>query len=63
MIVMGIKMNPATALATAPVVRFARFDSFGREEEVGILPFSTTPIERRRFERATFWRRAFSPVK
>jgi hypothetical protein len=30
---MGIKTNPAVVLAIAPVVRFARFDNFGRAEE------------------------------
>jgi hypothetical protein len=30
---MGISISPADVLATAPVVRFARFESFGREEE------------------------------
>jgi hypothetical protein len=33
MIVIGINIKPAEALATAPVVRFARFESFGKEEE------------------------------
>ena len=64
MIVIGIKIKPADALAIAPVVRFARFDSLGRAEEyVGTPPFSNTPIERSRFERATFCRRAFKLVK
>ena len=64
MIVIGININPADALAIAPVVRFARFDSLGRAEEyVGTLPFSNTPIERSKFERATFCRKAFRLVK
>lgn len=57
-------MNPADVLAMAPVVRFARFDSFGKADEcVGTLPLSKTPIDLRRFERITFWRRAFKLVK
>ena len=57
-------MNPAEALAIAPVVRFARFDNLGRADEyVGAPPFSNTPIERSRFERATFCRSAFRLVK
>lgn len=48
----------------APVVRFARFESLGSEEEwVGFLCVSLAPMEARRFERATFWRRAFRAVK
>jgi hypothetical protein len=55
MIVMGIRMNPADALAIAPVVRFARFDNFGKDDEcVGGTVFSKTPMDRRRFDRATF---------
>ena len=56
-------MNPAEALAIAPVVKFARFDSFGREDDVGSFPFSTTPIVCRRFDRATCWRKALRLVK
>jgi hypothetical protein len=64
MTVIGIKMNPAEALATAPVVKFARFESFGNDEEyVGNVPFSTTPIVRSRFDCATCWRKAFRLVK
>jgi len=33
MTVIGIRIKPADALAMAPVVRFARFDNFGRDEE------------------------------
>lgn len=45
-------------------MRFARFDSFGSAEEWLGRPFvSRAPIDRRRFERATFWRRAFRLVK
>lgn len=63
MIVIGIKIRPAEALAMAPVARFAKFDSFGREEEdAGTVPASTF-MDRRRLERATFWRNAFKPVK
>ena len=62
--VIGIRINPAEALAIAPVVRFARLDNLGRAEEyVGTPPFSNTPIERNRFERATFCRKAFKLVK
>jgi hypothetical protein len=57
-------MNPAPALAMAPVVRFARFESLGRAEEWIGMPFlSVAPRERRRFERATFCRNAFKVVK
>lgn len=64
MTVIGIKMNPAPALAIAPVVRFARFDSLGSAEEwLGRAFLSIAPIVRRRFERATFCRRAFKLVK
>jgi len=57
-------MNPAPALAIAPVVRFARFESLGREDEWLGMPFlSVAPSERRRFERATFCRKAFNVVK
>jgi hypothetical protein len=64
MIVIGIKMNPAPARATAPVVRFARFDSLGRAEEWLGRPFlSVAPRVRRRFERATFCLKAFKVVK
>jgi len=64
MIVIGIKMKPAEALATAPVVKFARFESFGKDEEyVGSAPFSTTPMVLSRFDRATCWRRALRLVK
>ena len=30
---MGVMMNPAETLATAPVVRLARCDSFGNDDE------------------------------
>jgi hypothetical protein len=64
MIVIGIKMNPAPARATAPVVRFARFDSLGRAEEWLGRPFlSVAPRVRRRLERATFCLKAFKVVK
>jgi hypothetical protein len=64
MIVIGIRINPAPALAMAPVVRFARFESLGRAEEWLGRPFlSVAPRVRRRFERATFCRNAFSVVK
>src|ERR1700678_466648 len=57
-------MNPAPALAMAPVVRFARFESLGREDEWLGMPFlSVAASERRRFERAAFCRKAFSVVK
>lgn len=57
-------MKPADARATAPVVRFARFESLGSEEEWLGFPFlSTAPMEASRFERATFCRRVFSAVK
>lgn len=56
--------NPAEALAMAPVVRFARFESLGREEEwVGTAVLSAAPMVSRRFERATFCRKALRPVK
>lgn len=61
---MGIRTIPADARAMAPVARFARFESLGSEEEwVGFPPCSTTPMERRRFDRATFCLKAFKPVK
>ena len=61
--VIGININPAPALAMAPVVRFARFESLGRAEEwLGRL-LLVAPRERRRFECATFCRKAFSVVK
>jgi len=61
---MGMRTNPADALAMAPVVRFARLLSLGSEEEcVGGVLLSPAPMARRRFERATFWRRALRPVK
>jgi len=57
-------MKPAEARATAPVVRFARFESLGSEEEwLGFPCLSTAPMEASRFERATFCRRAFNAVK
>lgn len=61
---MGIKIIPAEALAIAPVVRFARLDNFGSDEEyVGPEPFPPTTTGRRRSELATCCRRAFKPVK
>lgn len=52
----------------APVVRLARFESLGREEECVGTPLcslegSAAAIARSRFECATFWRKAFRPVK
>lgn len=64
MIVIGISMNPAPALAMAPVVRFARFESLGRADEWLGIPFLLVALrERSRFERATFCRSAFKVVK
>lgn len=57
-------MKPAEALAMAPVVRLARLDSFGSDEEWLGSPFlSAAPSDLRRLECATFWRKAFNPVK
>lgn len=51
----------------APVVRFARFDSCGSEDdEVDRAAFGdmeTTPVDERRLDRKTCWRRAFSVEK
>lgn len=65
MTVIGINTNPAEVLAIAPVVRFARFDSFGSAEDddgTAVAP-STTPMLLSRFERATFCRSALRLVK
>ena len=65
MIVIGIRMKPAPALAIAPVVRFARFESFGKLEEwFDFAVFlSSTPTLANKFDRATSWRKALRDVK
>lgn len=63
MTVIGIKINPAVVLAMAPVVRFARLESFGREDEYDGAWIFSMAMGRRRLERATCWRNAFKPVK
>jgi len=50
-------MKPASVRATAPVVRFAIFESFGREDEwlwLWEAVIETGEMVRRRFECATF---------
>jgi hypothetical protein len=63
--VIGISTKPADVRAIAPVVRFAKFDSFGSADEVEGCTFepSTTPMFRSRVERATCCRRALRLVK
>ena len=56
--------NPAPDLATAPVLRFARFDSLGRLLEwVCFAAGSRTPMRNSTFERATWLRSALREVK
>jgi len=58
---MGIIMNPADALAIAPVVRFAILLNLGSEEEeylVFFFPASTKPVEYRTLDLATCCRSA-----
>lgn len=59
-------MSPADARATAPVLRFARFESRGNVEDEFLEPpreLATKPVEARRFDRATCCLRAFSVEK
>jgi len=66
MMVRGIRTKPAEARAMAPVVRLARFESWGKEDDeyfaLGKV-VDTIPVELRRFERATRCRRALSVEK
>ena len=70
--VMGIMMRPADARAMAPVVRFARFESCGSEDDddagraqaVGfVVCDETAPVERSRLDWKTCWRRALRVEK
>lgn len=63
--VIGISTKPADVRAIAPVVRFAKFESFGSADEVDGCTFvpSTTPMFRSRVERATCCRSALRLVK
>ena len=59
-------INPAETRAKAPVVRLARFESLGREDEeyLSFDPEETTrPVDARILELATCWRRALSAEK
>lgn len=76
---MGVMIRPAEARAMAPVVRLARLLSRGRALEAdscvervdecvafgGLVEGERTGtgMEARRFERATFWRRALRVEK
>lgn len=56
MTVKGIKTKPAEARAIAPVVRLAKLESRGREEEEYVVlceEVDKIPAEVRRLERAT----------
>jgi hypothetical protein len=66
MTVIGIRTKPAAALAMAPVVRFARFDSCGSEDDDGLGGMAVpgvTLAEGENRDAATCWRRAFRVVK
>ena len=66
MTVIGIITNPAEALAIAPVVIFATWDSLGKlEDEDCVLPTvdCTAPVDVRRFDLTTCWRNALREVK
>ena len=66
MTVIGIIINPAEALAIAPVVRLAILDNLGKlEDEYCALPTEacTTHVEVRRFDLATCWRSALREEK
>ena len=59
-------INPAEALAIAPVVRFAILLRRGNEDEEDgtvLLAASTRPDEVRMLDPATWCRRAFKPEK
>ena len=56
MTVIGIIINPAEALAIAPVVKFAALDNLGKlDDEYSTLPTDacTIPVDVRRFAFAT----------
>ena len=66
MTVMGIMMKPTDARATAPVVRFARLESRGSDEEEWFEELGGTSrslVRVRISDRATFWRRALRVEK
>lgn len=66
MTVTGIITKPAEALAIAPVVMFATWDSLGKlEDEDWALPADdcTTPVDVRRFDLTTCWRNVLREVK
>ena len=59
-------ISPAETRAKAPVVRLARFDSLGREDEEYLAfdeEVATKPLILRMLERVTCWRRALSEEK
>ena len=59
-------MNPAEALAIAPVVMFATLDNLGNLEDeycALLVDACTTPVEVRRLDLATCWRSAFKEEK
>ena len=59
MTVMGIMTKPMEARATAPVPRFARLDSTGREDEWWVVPAGETkPVDVRIVDRETYCRSA-----
>ncbi len=58
-------IKPAEARAMAPVVRFAKLDNCGRddEERAVFAGTDTIPVEARRLERKTCWRSALRVEK
>ena len=60
-------IKPADARAIAPVVRFARFDSCGSEDDEGDRAVfgnvETMPADARKLGWETCWRRAFNVEK